>query len=387
MTESLDPLAMVMGGGGARAAYQVGFLRWLAQRRPGLNVPILTGVSAGAINAAMLASHHGTFGQAVDELAQLWSDLTVDRVFRADLPCLTRNVLRWGLHLVSGGLLPGRGLKSLVQTEPLRQLLVEALHAVDGELTGVSANLKIGRLRALAITATNYNGGQSVTWVQGCQIRPWLRARRQAETTVLHVDHIMASAALPLFFPAIRVDGEYFGDGAIGLIAPLSPALHLGARRVIVVSTKHGTENPQRRPSEEPRYPPPAQVAGALLNALFLDLLDDDVLRLDRLNQVVDELGDSNALGLRKVKLLTLRPTIDLGKLAREYEPDLPWGFRFLTRGLGTREMRSPDALSLALFQPDYLRRLMDQGEADAEARSSEILDFLAGGAVDQDVA
>ncbi|MEX2467845.1 MAG: patatin-like phospholipase family protein [Gemmatimonadota bacterium] len=377
-------LGLVMGGGGARAAYQVGFLRCVARRHPELEIPIITGVSAGAINAALLAGHHGTFAQAVDELSGLWQGLTVDQVFRVDLACLVRNVVRWGLHLVSGGLLRGRGLKSLVDTAPLRRLLCETLHAVDGQMTGIEANLERGRLRALAITTSSYTSGRSVTWVQGEGIQPWRRARRHACVSVLTVDHIMASAALPLFFPAVRIGGEFFGDGGIRLTAPLSPALHLGADRIMVISTRHEPPNGEASggsdASEVPRleYPPPAQVMGVLLNALFLDLLDDDVLRLERFNEVAGELGEPNALGLKRVELLTLRPSIDLGRLAGAYEADLPRGFRFLTRGLGTRETRSPDALSMVLFQPDYICRLMDQGEADAEAQSSEIEAFLS---------
>lgn len=382
-----EPLALVMGGGGARAAYQVGFLRALARRHPDLEVPILTGVSAGAINAALPASHHGSFPQAVQELAGLWQDLTVDRVFRTvdrvfrvDLPCLVRNVLRWGIHLVSGGLLEGRALRSLLDTDPLRRLLTETLHAVDDELTGVQANLLRGRLRALAITATSYTTGRSVTWVQGEGIRPWQRARRQARPAVMTVDHIMASSALPLLFPSIRIENEFFGDGGIRLTSPLSPALRLGAKRILVISTRH-TPLRDDEAEQEPigaAYPPPIQVAGVLLNALFLDLLDDDVLRLERLNEVAAELGEGNRLGLRQVELLTLRPSIDLGRLSRDYESDLPRGFRFLTRGLGTRETESPDALSMVLFHPDYLCRLMDQGEADAEARAEELDAFLS---------
>ncbi len=370
-----------MGGGGARAGYQVGFLRCLARRHPELRIPILTGVSAGAINAAFLASHHGTFEQAVRELAGLWANLTVDEVFRVDFLSLARHVATWGLHLVSGGFIPARGLRSLVDTEPLRGFLNEALHAVDGELTGVRAALARGELEALAITASSYTTGKSVTWVEGAEIRPWRRPRRQGRRATITVDHVMASAAIPLLFPAVRIGDEYFGDGGIRLTAPLSPALHLGADRVMVISTRHEPRGDQREEPAVVGYPPPAQVMGTLLNTVFLDQLDQDVLHLERLNELVNERGGETATGLRPVDLLTLRPSRDLGRLALDYEQSLPRGFRFLTRGWGTRETRSADMLSWILFEPDYLRRLMDEGEADAEAQCDEIERFLSSGA------
>jgi len=372
-------LALVMGGGGARAAYQVGFLRCLARRHPELEIPIITGVSAGAINAALLASHHGTFAQAVEELAALWSNLTVDCVFRVDPMSLATHVGRWGLQLVSGGLIRASGLRGLVDTSPLHRFLSETLHAVDGELTGVQANLARGRLESVAITTSDYTTGRSITWIQGSSVQPWVRPHREARETVLTVDHIMASAALPLFFPAIQIGNGYYGDGGIRQTAPLSPALHLGADRIMTISTRYRGDGEKVPDAEPVGYPPPAQVAGVLLNSVFLDILDQDVFRLERLNRLLLALPEGRRHGLRPVGLLALRPSTDLGRLARNYEPRLPWSFRFLTRGLGTREAASPDALSLVLFQPDYLRRLMDQGEADAEARRDEIEEFLRG--------
>jgi len=385
-------LALVMGGGGARAAYQVGFLRCLARHYPDLEIPILTGVSAGAINAALLASHHGTFAQAVEELAGLWAGLRVENVFRVDAPSLAGHVVRWGLHLLSGGLLRASRPKGLVDTCPLENFLSEALHAVDGELTGIQANLDRGRLEAVAITTSSYSTGRSVVWVQGAEVEPWDRPLRQARPTRLTVDHVMASSALPLFFPAIRIGGEYYGDGGIRQPAPLSPAVHLGAERIMAISTRFGSgpsfdpwtdRTADGPPSSGERavvgYPPPAQVAGVLMNAIFLDLLDQDVHRLERLNGLLEELPPERRKGLRPIRLLSLRPSEDLGRMASQYEPQLPRGFRFLTRGLGTRETASPDALSLVLFQPDYICRLMDQGEADAEAQSDQIESFLDG--------
>jgi len=366
-----------MGGGGARAAYQVGVLRFLARQFPGLQVPYITGVSAGAINAALLASHHGTFLQALTELTELWGHLTVEDVFRVDGHTLAWNALRWTRQLVSGGFGGPPRVRGFVDTEPLREYLTEVLHAVEGELTGIRYNLESGRLRAVAISTSNYSTGQSVTWVQGEDIREWQRPQRRARKTTLTVEHVMASAALPLFFPAVQLDHGWFGDGGIRLTAPLSPALHLGAGRILAISTRYARSSAEADRPAVYGYPPPAQVVGVLMNAIFLDLLDADALRLDRFNRLLEALPEERRIGLRPVRLLVVRPSVDLGILANRYEARLPRAFRFLTRGLGTRQTRSPDFLSLILFQPDYLKALMEIGESDAEARAEEIAAFL----------
>jgi NTE family protein len=371
-------LGIVMGGGGARAAYQVGFLRSLARRYPHLEIPYVTGVSAGAINAAHLAAHHGTFQQAVEELTRLWGDLHVEHVFRTDSVSLGRQVLGTLKGLASGGHADPDRLRGLVDTEPLREFLTEALHSVDGEITGVAYNLARGRLKALALSTSSYTTGQSVTWVQGQGISEWERPVRRSRNTVLTVEHVMASAALPMFFPAIRLADGWYGDGGIRLTAPLSPALHLGARRIIAISTRYDRSIEEADRPAVHGYPPPAQIIGVLMNAVFLDLMDQDAMRLERLNTLLERLEPEERLGLRPVKLMVLRPSLDLGRLAGRYEPRLPRVFRFLTRGLGTRATESPDFLSLILFQPDYLQALIETGEKDAELRADEIDAFLA---------
>lgn len=372
-----DDLGLVMGGGGARAAYQVGFLRCVARRFPELQLPYITGVSAGAINAALLASHHGSFLQAVNELSHLWSNITVDNVFRVDMRSLALNSVRWLRQLGGGGRGASSQVRGLVDTAPLRAYMADVLHAVDGELTGIRYNLERGRLKAVAISTSSYSTGNSVTWLQGKDIEPWERPQRLTEIATMTVDHIMASAALPLLFPAVQLGSRWYGDGGIRLTTPLSPALHLGARRIIAISTRHRKSGAEMDESLVHGYPPPAQVLGVLLNAVFLDLLDHDALRLERLNNLLELLPEEHRQGLEPIKLLVLRPSEDLGKLAGHFEADLPRAFRFLTRGLGTRETKSPDVLSLILFQPDYVRTLIEIGEHDAERRSAEIGEFL----------
>jgi len=372
-------LAIVMSGGGARAAYQVGLLQTLAKHRPDLELDILTGVSAGAINAAHLAGHPGSFAAATDALGALWLGLSADHVFRTDWLSLFGRALRAGLQLISGGRkIPGRP-QGMVDTEPLRRFLYRAFDAEPqtGALTGIRANLARRRLRAVAVTTSSYSAGTSVTWVEGEQIAPWTRSHRLGVNCQLNVEHVMASSALPLFFPSVALDGQWHGDGGIRLSAPLSPAVHLGAQRIIAISTRHqsGSAAVANAPMID-GYPPPAQIAGSLINALFLDLLDGDALRLERINDLLARIPEDRRDGLHPVELLLFRPSRDLGALANDYEPQLPRGFRFLTRGLGTQQTRSNDFLSLVMFQPDYLQQLLELGRADGERRLDELLAF-----------
>lgn len=373
-------LALVLSGGGARAAYQVGLLRALARRRPRLDVPILTGVSAGAINAACLAAQTRDLAASVDRLSTLWSTLEVDRVFRVGTGSLLGHVLRWGSRLVSGGGALAPEVRGLVDTSPLRELLKQSLgSAADGTIGGLTENLGHGALHAFAVLTSNYDTGQTVAWVEGNDARTWERPNRRSHTTRIAVDHVMASAALPFFFPAIRLDGMWHGDGGIRLTNPLSPAIHLGADRILAISTRTQRTGEEAGRSQLRGYPPPLQIAGQLLNAVFLDALDLDALRVERINRLLRELPTERRHGLRVVDVEVVRPSRDLGELAADCEPDLPGMFRYLVRGLGSRETTSPDLLSLVMFQSDYCRRLMEIGEADAEDQMDRILALVDG--------
>ncbi|MFA5908814.1 MAG: patatin-like phospholipase family protein [Vicinamibacterales bacterium] len=374
-------LALVLSGGGARAAYQVGVLRVLAREFPAVVPDILTGVSAGGINAAFLAARQAPFDAKVEQLAQMWADLRIDRVFRVDLRDLASRTLRWGGRLMSAGTSPLPPAKSLVDTSPLREMLERELEADGGTILGIPKSLADGWLQSFALTGSSYTTGQSITWVQTHNDRrmpTWERPQRKSEMCAVRVDHVMASAALPFFFPAVEVDGAWYGDGGIRLTAPLSPAIHLGARRIIAVTTRYARSREEADRPQISSYPPPAQVVGVLFNAIFLDQLDGDAMQLRLINQLLQDRPEEMRQGLRKIDLLVMRPSQDLGRLANAYEADLPKAFRFLTRGLGTRETRSNDMLSLVMFQPDYVQHLIQMGEDDALARLPEIKAFLA---------
>ncbi|MEM7309159.1 MAG: patatin-like phospholipase family protein [Planctomycetota bacterium] len=370
--EGRGELALVMSGGGARAAYQVGFLRALARERPDFAPDILTGVSAGAINAGFLAAQPGAFGIGIEALSDLWTGLQAEDVMDTRARRLGRRGLRWMLRLASGGRYRPEHLRGLVDTAPLRRMLERSLP--EG---GVARRIERGELKALAITATSYSTGQTVTFCEGRQVEDWARPGRRSRSCPITAEHVLASSALPLLFPAVRLEQGWFGDGGMRLTAPLAPAIHLGARRILAISTRFGRSDAEADEPVIDRYPPPARIAGLLLNAVFLDQLDADALRLRQTNRLLAGLPPADRGRLRPIELRVFRPSRDLGKLANEYEARLPRALRFFARGTGTLETRSNDLLSLIMFQGDYLTRLVELGEGDALANLDELLAFL----------
>jgi NTE family protein len=372
-------LAIVLTGGGARSAYQVGLLRGLARHLPDLHFPIITGVSAGAINAAFFAAHTGTLAEAAVQLCDAWAELTAERIFRVDSPFLARGLVRWATHLVSGGSPAAPEVRGLLDTEPLRETIRRTAATVDGEIIGIGRNIERGRLRSLALTALNYSTGQTVTWVQGEGIEGWEQGLHKSVPARISVEHVMASAALPVFFPAVRLGHSWYGDGGVRLSAPLGPALRLGACRILAVSPQYRQSPAEAERMKAPGYPPPAQILSHLLSAIFLDVLEQDAERMHQTNQLVEKLPPGERKGKKKVEIVLVRPSEDLGRLATAYEPRLPRAFRYLTRSLGTRETASPDFLSYLMFQPDYLAKLIEIGERDAEAKLPEIRRVVLG--------
>jgi NTE family protein len=349
---------------------------------PELAPEIVTGVSAGAINAAFVTNHSGSFEQACTALANLWAGLSVPDVVR-DAPLhLAAGVLRWGVQLISGGTEVAHGARALLDATPLRQLLLQAFDAPDGLLPGVARKLEDGRLGALAVTATNYRSGAAVTFVQrraGAPPDRWERPHRVGRRATLSVDHVMASASIPLLFAPVRLESSWYGDGAVRQLAPLSPALHLGAARILAISTTRGPTPP---PPSEPATaaiarPSAARIAGVVLNALLNDHLESDATNLRRLSHLAALVPEAARDGLRPVSLLTLRPSDDLGELARKHEASLSLPLRHLVRGWGTRESPASDLLSTLLFESAYTRELIDCGRRDVEARLDEIVAFL----------
>ncbi len=369
-------LALVMSGGGARAAYQVGFLQCLARHFPELRFPIITGVSAGAINAMYLAAHPGSLMEAADDLASIWCNLTTSKVYRTSGPSIGWQVMRWGWRLMAGGSLLGKKARGMVDTRPLRRLLQEQVGARKGPIPGIARNIAEGRLKAVAVATTNYSTGRSVIWVEGRDVQPWKRDNRLGLLTRITVEHVMASTALPFFFPAVRIGNMWYGDGGIRLVAPFSPALELGADRILAVSTRY-RESDTEHIQLVYQYPSPAEIVGVLLNAIFLDTLDRDAEILDRITRLVSKLPEEEREGLRPVASFVLRPSVNLARLAGQYEPQLPPTLRFMLKGMGAQEAQSPDWLSMLMFEREYVTRLIEIGRQDAEAVVDQIADVL----------
>ena len=370
-------LAIVFSGGGASAAYQVGFLCHIAERHPDLKARILTGVSAGAVNAAVLAGLPGNFAQRVDGLRRAWSTLQPESVYRSSGLHLMSRALRYGLRLVSGRSKPVKRPQSLLDTAPLRAFLQAIVGLPDGRIAGIREKIQSGDLRGVALSASSYHSGRSVTWISEQSTKAWTGPHRETRPVPLCIEHVMASTALPLLFPAIAIDDEWFGDGSIGFTSPFSPAIHLGASRILAISTRRPA--PPTGPAQLGPYPPPAQIAGAMLNALFFEHSHSDALRLHRINELLAALPPGKDNGLRQVQLLVLDPVTDLAALATTFEPRLPRTLRFLTRGLGTGEAGGGELLSLLMFQGDYQSALIDAGRRDATLRADEIDAFVAG--------
>jgi NTE family protein len=371
-------LALVLGGGGARAAYQVGVLRGIASRFPQFRAPLLTGVSAGAINVAHLANHVGPWPEKIEDLMGLWRRLHFDDVFSVEALAVIWRVTRIGLRL-SVGLPPGVArAHSMVDTRPLRSFLQRNLGCETGPLPGIARNIAAGDLIAIALTALNYDTGETITFVEGKAIEDWERPLRKGRNIRMTVEHIMASAALPLLFGAIAIDDEWYGDGGIRLVAPLSPAIHLGADRLLVIST-HYEMPPFCKLKKKGAGPPsPAVVLGALYDAVFLDQLDQDAEQIERINKLLTKLQPQDRQGLREVHTVVIRPSEDIGMLANDFEERLPRAIRYFMRRFGSQEAEEQDLISTILFHRDYIEELLKLGERDAERHADQIAKLLA---------
>ncbi|MEM9304471.1 MAG: patatin-like phospholipase family protein [Pseudomonadota bacterium] len=367
--------ALMLPGGGARGAYQVGVLRGLLEvlGTDSNPFPIIVGTSAGAINAAVLASHAARFSNGLGRLEAFWGSMRCHHIYRTDWRTVARSAVHWIGALLFGRLgLPGP--RSLLDTAPLRQLLEN-----ETVLDRIPEAIRTGSLRGVAITASGYTSSRAIAFfdaIDGCD--SWERPRRLGRRSRIDVDHLMASSALPVLFPPARVGQEWFGDGGLRMAAPLSPAIHLGADRVLVISTRDGVTDPE--PTD--LLPPPTigDVAGSLLDIVFLDSLDADLARLQRINRTLDLLPGMRRehTELRKVDSLVIRPSIDLRDVADAHLHAMPASVRMLLSGIGAwrRGTRLPSYL---LFEREYCRALLDLGRADALALGDRLRSFLAG--------
>jgi NTE family protein len=373
-------VGLVLTGGGARAAYQVGAVKALAEIAPPGPSPfdVITGVSAGAVNGVSMAAGAEDFRGAASRLAAMWLDLTPDKVFRTDASRLLAIGGRWLRGLGGGGLLGAREMNFLLDTAPLRDYLRRHL-----PVPRMRRHIRTGVLRGVAISATNYHNGHAVTFFDGrSEVQPWVRSTRIGVREHLGLEHVMASAAIPIIFPPVKIRGVYFGDGCVRLLSPLSPAIHLGAGRLVAVGVRHVEAAVATRPDEGPL--PISAIAGLLLNAVFLDSLEGDVERLERVNRTLSFLAAADEPRvpeqLRQIPILVLRPSRDLGGLAHDQYGRFPRFLRYLLKGVGAKGEGGSDLLSYLAFEPVYVGRCLELGYQDTLRRRAEVEAFLAAG-------
>ncbi|HXJ52184.1 MAG TPA: patatin-like phospholipase family protein [Burkholderiales bacterium] len=364
---------LVLTGGGARAAYQAGVLKAVRDilGRPARNpFPILAGTSAGAINAACLAAGADDFSGAVARLLAFWERMRCHHIYRTDAWSIMKSGARW---LTATMLVSRRNPISLLDNTPLRDLLQKNVATEK-----IQANLDAGALYAVCVTASGYTSGQSVSFFQGGSgLEGWERNQRIGAAVSLKVEHLLASAALPFIFPAVKLHREYFGDGSMRQIAPVSPALHLGADRVLIVgSGRQSVEQPRARSNV---YPSLAQIAGHALNSIFLDSLLVDIERLERINRTLklippEALKDSQ---LRPVKVLFITPSQPLERIAARFVHELPPSVRFILRPTGALNRSGSNLASYLLFEEAFCRALIELGYDDTMRRDAEVHQFF----------
>lgn len=368
--------ALVLSGGGARAAYQVGVLKAIADIMPESTrnpFGIITGTSAGAINATGLAANADNFRNAVYAIEHVWKNFRPHQVYRTDPLGVFACASRWFASM----LFPLRNRPvSLLDNAPLAGLLGEILR-----FNNISEVIDAGYLRALSITASGYSSGQSVAFFQGSpDISAWKRFQRLGMRVDLKLEHLMASAAIPVLFPAVRINREFFGDGAMRQLAPLSPALHLGARKVLVVGVSGNRTAPQVRKPQE-GYPSLAQISGHLLNSVFLDSLEYDIERLQRINKTLDlvpsSVREKSASPLRPIGSLVISPTESVDQIASKYLNVLPSSIRIFLHGIGATRTSGSSILSYLLFDRRFCSELIALGYRDAMAKAEDICRFM----------
>ena len=368
-------IGLVLPGGGARGAYQVGVLKAIHQIAPGNNpFKIISGTSAGAINASVLASRAQSFDQALDTLIRVWSGFTTNTIYRTDTSAMFKSSLQWLLTMVTGGVFV-KNPKSLLDNSPLRELLSATIN-----IKGIAENINNGSLDAFAITAAGYSSKKSVTFFQSNEEGiNWEKFLRVGIKTNINIDHLMASVALPLIFPAVKIHNEYYGDGAMRQATPLSPAIRLGAEKLLIITTD--LKHQSNETISNQIYPSIGEVGGYMLNALFTGGLLSDVERLDRVNQIIEHSKNkdirTSTKKMKRIDYCIISPSKDINKLANDHYKDTPYTIKLLMKGLGLKNKSESELLSFLLFESSFTTALIQLGFEDGMNNQSEIRKIL----------
>ncbi len=369
--------ALLLGGGGARAAYQVGVLKAVAELLPAEEknpFPIICGTSAGSINTIALASNATDFRTGVAKITQVWSNFKLSHVFHADAKNLFKRILGWFWSNIGFGNREN-GPSSLLDNEPLRELLNQHI-----SFTKIDEAIAAGHLHAYCLTACSYSSGESTTFYDGHpSIQNWLRTHREGRREKMNIDYLMASSAIPVVFPSVRLGDEHFGDGSMRQISPISPALHLGAEKILIIGLRAEKSLKNKKPDSEVR-PSLGQISGYVMDTLFLNSLYSDLERMERMNRTLEnsEECDKDQTELLKViQYQIVSPSKDIADVAMKHYKDLPKAFRIALKFLGMGKGNSRRFISYLMFTSHFCQELIDLGYADAMHKKDELLQFL----------
>jgi len=379
-TKETPPInGLILPGGGARNAYQAGVLKALAEMLPADAVnpfPVISGTSSGALNAAILASNATQFGEGIARMIGIWENFHCGKIFHVDSWTALKSGLRWTSSFATAGL--GRAAPpALLDNTPQREFVESHIR-----LARIQHAIDTGALRALAVTSSSYSSGLSFNYYQAVEgLRPWQRTRRQGVAEEITIDHLMASSAIPLVFPAVWLDDEYHGDGSMRESAPLSPAIHLGADRLLIIGVRNPAPDPKPSADEKVPYPTIGQITGYMLDTLFMDRLDSDIERMNRVNHIIGETRskyiEHEDTTLRPIEFLMISPSKDVREISERHIKDFPRSVRLLLRSLGALSHESRPLLSYLLFESALCQELIELGYQDGLNARSEITELL----------
>jgi NTE family protein len=366
-------IGLILTGGGARGAFQAGAIKALLEiyRSQGWDkkgfFPIISGISAGAINGAVLASEAQDLSFGVDKLCEFWSTLKSSDIYRTDIPSMMGTALRWMADLSSGGIYNRQLAGSLLNSLPLREFLNEKINFEQ-----IHENIKNKHLKSFSCSAFSYAENKSICFFDSIQDVGWIRDRRRGEKRKIQVEHILASSAIPLVFRPIKIGNGYFGDGALRNMAPISPVIHMGAKKIIIIGVR--PENIQSHPGAQ-LYPSPSRIFGYMLNSLFFDSVDGDVERILHINDILQRDASPHE-NVKKIEILWIRPSMDIGLLAEKLSSNLPTGIKYLLSGIGNKSEYA-ELASHIMFESEYTQKLISLGFEDTKAISEKIKQFI----------